>query len=98
MARVSPSRLLPVDTRICYNAGAEGRSDPAELTDAIEQAAAQQDVAGLIRLVRLPTVRVVVSRSAIQVAGCDGETIAGHVPVDPHLLERVVARTAAAVE
>ena len=80
---------------ICYNAGAEGRRGPGELTDALAQAAAREDVAGLTRLVRMPNVRVVAGRSAIQVVGCDGEMIVGHVPVAPHLLELVAARTEA---
>ena len=49
----------------------------------------------LAGLVRVPTVRIVASRSAIQVVGCDGEMIVGHVPVDPDVLGRVAARTAA---
>lgn len=80
---------------ICYNAGAEGRRDPGELTDALAQAAAREDAAGLTRLVRMPNVRLVAGRSAIQVVGCDGVMIVGHVPVAHHLLERVAARTEA---
>lgn len=80
---------------VCYYAGWDERPGPDELTDALAQAAARADVAGLAGLVRVPTVRIVASRSAIQVVGCDGEMIVGHVPVDPDVLGRVAARTAA---
>lgn len=79
---------------VCYYAGWDERPGPDELTDALAQAAARADVAGLAGLVRVPTVRIVASRSAIQVVGCDGEMIVGHVPVDPDVLARVAARTA----
>ena len=57
-----------------------------ELTDAIVQAAAEQDASLLAALLTLPDVRANFDRAAIQVAGCDGTTIAGHVPVARDLL------------
>ena len=59
------------------------------LTDEIERAVATRDMATLARLVRTPTVALFQPRSAIQIVGCDGETIIGHVPVSHHLLTAV---------
>ncbi len=57
-----------------------------ELRTAVAAAAAQRDVATLARLVDLPGVAVVPERTAIQVIGCDGETVVGHVPVERAVL------------
>ena len=42
----------------------------------------------------MASVSLFAERSAIQVLGCDGETIAGHVPVDQTLLAEIEAATA----
>ena len=63
------------------------QADAGELTDAISQAAAEHDIGLLVTLLGLPDVYFNSARAAIQVAGCDGITIAGHVPVGANLLE-----------
>ena len=62
-----------------------------ELTRGISQAVAAQDVMTLAGYVTLPAVGLFAERSAIQVRGCDGETILGHIPVNPELLAAVEA-------
>ncbi len=42
----------------------------------------------------MPSVNLFSERSAIQVLGCDGETIAGHVPISQTLLAEIEAATA----
>lgn len=71
----------------CGYAAAE--MDPSVLTDMIALAVAVGDMAGLETLASMPGVAVNASRSAIQVAGCDGETIVGHVPVAIDVLDAV---------
>lgn len=58
-----------------------------ELTELIAAAAARGDLEALLPLVDLPGVEVVSQRIAIQVTGCDGETIAGHVPIGLEVLD-----------
>ena len=58
----------------------------AELQAAIAAAAAVRDIDTLAQLVDLPAVAVIPERTAIQVIGCDGETVVGHVPVEPGVL------------
>ena len=66
-----------------------GQLNAAELTDAIAEAVALQDVASLAQLAMAPPVRLFGDRSAIQVVGCDQLTVVGHVPVDQALLAAV---------
>lgn len=65
------------------------QSNAGELTDAVVQAAAAEDVPLLAELLALPHVHANLGRSAIQIAGCDGATIAGHVPIPQDLLKEV---------
>ena len=67
--------------------GRFARAAVGGLTDAIAQAAAEQDVALLATMLEQPDVHVNSVRGAIQVTSCDGTTIAGHVPVGRDLLE-----------
>ncbi len=76
---------------ICHNARGFKFRDPGELTDELAQAVASEDVAELVNLVDLPTVRIMHARSSIQVVACDGQTVVGHVPVDRALLEILTA-------
>lgn len=62
-----------------------------QLTLLIAEAVADEDVDRLARLAITPAVHLVAGRSAIQITGCDGETITGHVPVDGYLLSAVEA-------
>jgi len=50
---------------------------------------AAQDVPALAGYAKMPSVSLYSKRSAIQVRGCDGETIAGHIPVNPELLAAI---------
>ena len=72
------------------------QSIAGKLTDTVVQAAAAEDATLLAILLALPDVHANLARAAIQVAGCDGTTIAGHVPVPRDLLEeaRVLATEA----
>lgn len=69
-----------------------------DLTDAVVQAAAAEDAPRLAMLLALPDVQANFGRSAIQVAGCDGTTIAGHVPVPRDLLEEAQVRASEALD
>lgn len=60
-----------------------------ELTRRISDAVATQDVAALARYANLPSVSLFAKRSAIQVRGCDGETISAHVPVNTELMAAI---------
>ena len=62
---------------------------PQELTRQISDAVAAQDVATLAGYANVPSVVIFAERSAIQIQGCDGETIVGHVPVQPELLAAI---------
>lgn len=63
----------------------------AELQAAIARGAAARDIETLARLVDLPSVAVVPERTAIQVIGCDGQTVVGHVPVESGVLTELRA-------
>ncbi len=69
-------------------------TDAHELTKAISDAVAANDIESLAKFAGMPSVNLFAERSAIQVVGCDGKTIAGHVPVDQTLLDDVEAATA----
>ncbi|MYG81674.1 MAG: hypothetical protein F4187_07900 [Gemmatimonadetes bacterium] len=60
-----------------------------ELKEVIAEAVGDEDVTRLASLANSPAVRLVASRAAIQITGCDGETIVGHFPVDRYLLSAV---------
>lgn len=66
----------------------------SHLTDEIAEAVAEDDVELLAKFATNPDVRLVHSRTAMQVVGCDGK-IAGHVPMSQHLFARasVIAST-----
>ena len=55
------------------------------LTRTISDAVAAHDIAALAGYANMPSVVLFADRSAIQILGCDGETIAGHVPVNAEL-------------
>lgn len=57
-----------------------------ELIRAISEAVASQDVTALAAYAKSSSVSLFAERSAIQIRGCDGETIVGHAPVSPELL------------
>lgn len=65
-----------------------------ELKEVIAEAVGDEDVARLAGLANTPAVRLVANRAAIQITGCDGETIVGHFPVDRYLLSAVEATAA----
>ena len=80
---------------ICIVGMAEG--DPLtaqQLTEVVAEAAVGEDLDRLARLATTPAVQLVANRSAIQITGCDGETVVGHVPVDRYLLSAVEAMAA----
>lgn len=62
-----------------------------ELAQEISDAVAAQDVAALADYTKLPSVDLFAERLAIQVRGCDGRTIAGHIPLSPELLAAIEA-------
>lgn len=72
---------------VCVRSEGVAQTDPTGLTDAIAQAATEHDIARLAVLLGLPAVRVNAVRGAIQVTGCDGTAIAGHVQVGRDILE-----------
>lgn len=61
----------------------------AALTDAVIDAASRSDVAALASLVNDPAVSVFAARSAIQVASCNPDLVAAHVPVNEGFLQSV---------
>lgn len=65
-----------------------------ELALGISEAVASGDFAKLAVYANIPSVNLVADQSAIQVVGCDGETIAAHIPAGRQLLT-AVERTAA---
>ena len=65
-----------------------------ELAREISDAVAAQDVATLAGYANAPSVSMFAERSAIQIRGCDGETIVGHIPVNPELLAAIEAAAA----
>jgi len=68
-------------------------TDAHELTKGISDAVAANDIESLAKFAAMPSVNLHAGRSAIQVVGCDGETITGHVPVDQTLLAAIEAAT-----
>lgn len=61
----------------------------AALTDEVIEAVSRRDPVALASLMQSPAVRTFASRTAIQVFGCDGESVVGHVAVDISLLQAV---------
>ena len=57
----------------------------------IATAVALRDVVALARLADLPAVVVVPERTAIQILGCDGETVVSHVQLPKNVLTEVQA-------
>lgn len=80
---------------VCVNVP---RLTARELTRQISDAVAANDIAALARLATMPLVDLYTDRSAMQVLGCDGETIAGHVPVGQTLLAAIKAATVEIIE
>lgn len=87
---------------LCVSVPKGGRglaqADAEGVTDAIAQAATEQDVALLATLLQRPDVHINSARGAIQVTGCDGTTIAGHVLVAPGLVAAAEVLAAEATE
>ena len=77
---------------VCVYVGSQ--TTPREVTDAVAEAIARRDVATLASLLETPHAAVFADRDAIQILGCDGTTIAGHVPVERGLLSSVQAAVA----
>ena len=69
--------------------GQMAQAPPGKLIDEIVRAAAERDVARLATLARVRSVRINSSRMSMQLVGCDGTNIVGHVPVDPSLLDAI---------
>ena len=65
-----------------------------ELAQEISDAVAAQDVAALADYTKMPSVDLFAERLAIQVRGCDGRTVAGHIPLNPVLLAAIEAAAA----
>lgn len=63
-----------------------------QLTAVIMEAVHEKDVHRLASLASAPAVRLVANRAAIQITGCDGEAIVGHIPVAFDLLSTIGAR------
>lgn len=81
---LKPGYCLQVHGRCILGTGETHAAE--DLRAEIAAAAALRDVATLTRLVDLPAVAIVPERTAIQVTGCDGETVVGHVPVQRDVL------------
>ena len=79
---------------VCIYSPGQVAATPRDLTNAIADAAARQDVVTLADLLITSPAHVFAERSAIQVLACDGETIAGHVPVQRNLLQSIQAAVA----
>ena len=69
-------------------------TDAHELTKEISDAVATNDIASLVKFATMPAVNLLADRSAIQVLGCDGKTIAGHVPINQTQLAEIEVATA----
>lgn len=82
---LKPGQCLWVHGLCSHGEGGETHA-AEELQAAVAAAAALRDIATLARLVDRPAVFVVPERTAIQVIGCDGETVVGHVPVQREVL------------
>lgn len=86
----------PADTPNDYHFGTEDGScrshhdwcdsGQMQLATAVIDAVAREEVEYLSGLVAASSAVIVESRQAIQVPGCDGELIVGHVPVDAALM------------
>ena len=73
----------------CFIIWMDERRDPEGLSQIISEAAGKADVEVLAALTEIPAVNLVASRSAIQVTGCDGVKVVGHVPIAPDILEAI---------
>ena len=62
-----------------------------ELTREISDAVQEGDIARLAEYANIPSVSLYADRSAIQVLSCDGESIAGHIPVHRDILRAIEA-------
>lgn len=85
-------RYCDYEHGLCVCVPSEGAAqtnptNPTRLTDEIAQAVAEHNIALLAVLLEQPAVRVNAIRGAIQVTGCDGTAIAGHVQVGRDILE-----------
>ena len=76
---------------ICVNVP---RLTVRELTRKISGAVAANEIESLVQFAIMPAVSLFAERSALQVLGCDGETIAGHIPINQTLLAEIEAATA----
>ncbi len=86
----------PDDTPNDYHDGVESDScrghhywcgsGPMQLATTVIDAVERDDVVYLSGLVASSSAVIVESRQAIQIPGCDGELIVGHVPVDTALI------------
>lgn len=83
---------------ICVPRGGAQSLATHELTQEISTAVAAEDIASLARYANMPSVSLFLPRSAIQVLSCDGETIAGHIPVSPRVLSAVEAAAAESLD
>lgn len=82
---------------ICIVAAAPGEYEAVntlELAEALAAAVAAHDAESLGRLAGSPAVRWMPARAALQVLGCDGETVVGHIPVKRSFWSEVVASRA----
>ena len=80
---------------IVGSTGGEQSVNVQELTREVSDAVASSDFAKLAEYANIPSVKLVADRSAIQILGCDGETIAAHIPVAQELLTAVERATTA---
>ncbi len=76
---------------VCIYLPEQAAATPRELTDAVADAVAREDVAALANLLATSPVQVFAERDAIQVLACDGVAIAGHIPVQRNLLRSIQA-------
>lgn len=76
---------------VCIYLPRQAAATPRELTDAVADAVAKEDVAALANLLATSPVQVFAERDAIQVLACDGVAIAGHIPVRRNLLRSIQA-------
>lgn len=74
---------------ICHNARGYKFPEGWDMTEELASAVARRDLARLADLVAMPGATVVAARSAVQVLGCDGRTVVGHVPVGEELMARI---------
>lgn len=67
---------------------------PFEATQEIANAVAAGNVEKLAQYASMPFVNLHADRSAMQILSCDGETIAGHVPIGETMLRAIEAAAA----